>query len=98
MRLDTVCVQCGRLDEDGAHLCFKCKKVRQIWNELQLEHIRILLAALDSAKAVLEEIIKLKEEVQRSLVILMYLWWCERCAVREGERPKNSTQLAQIKW
>ena len=75
---------------------FKYKKVRQISNELQLEHIRILLAALDSAKAVVEEIIKLKEEIQRSVVILMYLWWCERRAVREGERPKNSTQLAQM--
>jgi hypothetical protein len=41
MRLDTVCVQSGRLDEDGVHLFFKCKKVRQIWNALQLEHIRV---------------------------------------------------------
>jgi hypothetical protein len=96
MRLDTVCVQSGRLDEEGVHLFFKCKKVRQIWNAVQLEHIRVSLAAIESAKAVVEEIIKLKEADQRLVVILLYLWWSERCAVREGKGPRSSSQLGQI--
>jgi hypothetical protein len=31
MKIDTSCVMCGRLDEDGAHLFFKCKGVRHVW-------------------------------------------------------------------
>lgn len=30
MKIDTLCVQCGRFDEDGAHLFFKCKQARHI--------------------------------------------------------------------
>lgn len=95
MRLDTLCIRCERLDEDGAHLFFKCKKARQIWKELQLEQVRISLAATASAKIMAEEVIKLKDETLRLVVILMYLWCSERCVVREGERL-SSSQLAQI--
>jgi hypothetical protein len=31
MELDTRCVMCGRLNEDGGHLFFQCKHVKQVW-------------------------------------------------------------------
>lgn len=96
LKLDTLCVQCGRLDEDGARLFFKCKKVKLIWAELQLDQIRTSLATTVSAKAAIVDVIKLKEESQRLVITLLYTWWSERCAVRVGERPRSSSQLAQL--
>jgi hypothetical protein len=32
---DTICVCCHRLDEDGAHLFFKCKQVKSLWADLK---------------------------------------------------------------
>jgi hypothetical protein len=34
VKIDTKCVMCERHDEDGAHLFFKCKGVRQVWANL----------------------------------------------------------------
>jgi ribonuclease HI len=67
-----------------------------VWRELQLEHNRIKLAALNSAQQVVEEILKLKEEVQSRVITLLYLWWSERCGIREGETPRGSLQMAQL--
>jgi hypothetical protein len=36
MVLDTRCVVCNRLDEDGAHLFFKCKPMVKVWEYLVL--------------------------------------------------------------
>lgn len=66
--LDTRCVLYEQLDEDGGHLFFKCKRVRWVWTELQLEHARIHLAALNSAEQVIEKILKLREEVQGRVI------------------------------
>jgi hypothetical protein len=65
MRIDTGCVICGRYDEDGAHLFFKCKYVRHIWAELQLKGVRRDLFELLSAREVLEAILKLKPDIQK---------------------------------
>jgi len=51
---------CGRFDEDGRHLFFKCKN--SLWSELQLEHARAHMASMLSAKGVVDDILKLKEE------------------------------------
>jgi hypothetical protein len=40
MELDTKCVMCNRLDEDGGHLFLKCKLVKKVWRELNLEDER----------------------------------------------------------
>jgi hypothetical protein len=32
----------------------------------------------------------MKETIQRQVVVLMYVWWSERCAIREGEPPGAS--------
>ncbi|KAE8797725.1 NAC domain-containing protein 78 [Hordeum vulgare] len=35
--LDTLCPMCSRLDEDGGHLFLKCKLVKAVWREQNLE-------------------------------------------------------------
>jgi hypothetical protein len=77
MKIDTSCVMCGRLDEDGAHLFFKCKGVRHVWANLQLEAVREELAGLMSAREAVEAILKMKPEIQRQVITLLYLWWSE---------------------
>jgi hypothetical protein len=39
MKIDTRCCMCGRFDEDGGHLLLKCKEVKEVWRELNLEEI-----------------------------------------------------------
>jgi hypothetical protein len=86
---------CERHDEDGAHLFFKCKGVRQAWANLQLDELRKELAGLFSVREVMEAILKLNVEMQRKVITLLYLWWSERCGVREGEQRKDSDRLAR---
>ena len=30
------------------------------------------------------------------MITLLYLWWSERCGIREGETPGGSLQMAQL--
>lgn len=77
--------------------CFSsAKQVRWLWGELQMETTRADMMSAESVKEVVEKILKLKTEIQRSVIILLYLWWGERCAVREGERLRSTSQIAQI--
>lgn len=85
-KLDKRCVMCGRHDEDGAHLFFKCKYVRHIWAEMQLEQVRQEMAEMLSAREVLEAILKMKMDTQSRVITLMYLWWSERCRRRAAEK------------
>jgi hypothetical protein len=59
-----------------------------------METTRADMMSAESVKEVVEKILKLKTEIQRSVIISLYLWWGERCAVR-GERLSTS-QRAQI--
>jgi hypothetical protein len=65
MKLDPSSVLCGRLEEDEAHLFFKCKCVKGVWAALQLEDVRSNLAQTPSAMALVWEILKPKDNVQR---------------------------------
>lgn len=53
MKVDTKCIVCQRLDEDGAHLFFKCKEAKKLWQVLNLDAVRGELAALQSPIEVL---------------------------------------------
>jgi hypothetical protein len=46
IELDTRCIMCNRYIEDGGHLFFKCKCVKDVWRELTLEDQRCKLAKL----------------------------------------------------
>lgn len=67
-----------------------------MWTNLQLEATREELAGLLSAREVVEAILKMNPEIQRIVITLLYLWWSERCGVREGEQRRDSGRLAQL--
>jgi hypothetical protein len=46
LETDTRCPMCFRMNEDGGHLFCKCKKVKPIWRQLQLEEIREELCSI----------------------------------------------------
>lgn len=99
MKINHIYFPCNRLDENGAHLFLKFNHVSTLWSKLLLDHERIerrLLSSLPSTRDIIDEILKLKESTQRKVEILLYVWWSERCAVREGENPQNMKHLAQL--
>ena len=98
MELDTCCCICNRLDEDGAHLFFKCKWVKKLWRELGLESFRIQLSVLSDAKQCVELILALPSEKQCLIVMLLNNWWWERNRVREGDSRRNHQELAWLIW
>ena len=88
MKLDTKCVMCNRLDEDGGHLFFKCKQVRWLWGELQMESTRADMMSAESVKEV-EKILKLKTEIQRSVIIYCYISGGVKGVLCEKERGRG---------
>jgi hypothetical protein len=48
-----------------------------VWANLQLEAVREELAGLMSAREAVEAILKMKPEIQRQVITLLYLWWSE---------------------
>jgi hypothetical protein len=94
--LDTRCAVCARFNEDGGHLFFKCKYVKPVWQELNLDTIREVLATKQSAREVLQHVLGLKKEVQVKVVILLWHWWLERNRVWKGERPRLPAVLASM--
>jgi hypothetical protein len=88
--LDTRCPVCWRLDEDTSHLLLKCKFAKAVWRELQLDHLRLDLAVLNSAKEVFYYIWRCDIELQLKLITLMWVLITERNAVNAGERIKSS--------
>lgn len=93
MKVDTRCVVCQRFDEDEAHLFFKCKEVKRLWRELNLNEERAALATMQSPLEVLSYIVRQPEMMQRRISIFLWNWWKERNRIREGEgkRPVQST-------
>jgi len=83
MELDTRCMVCNRIDEDGGHLFSKCKHVKYLWKELNLEHVRLRLAEFRSAKNMLQMIWELDTKECFLVVTLLWHWWLERNRIRE---------------
>jgi hypothetical protein len=94
--LDTRCAVCERFNEDGGHLFFKCKYVKPVWQELNLDTIREVLATKQSAREVLQHVLGLKKEVEMKVFILLWHWWLERNRVWKGERPRPPAVLASM--
>ena len=96
MELDTKCVMCNRLDEDGGDLFLKCKLAKHVWRELNLEEVRLSLAEQSSAKTMLTLIWEMDENVQLRVIVLLWHCWLERNSVREGDRSRPASELAFI--
>ena len=79
VELDTRCVMCNhRLDEDGGHLFCKCKWVKHVWRELNMEEVRCRLASQESARTFLSLIWEMEEHMQLRVVTLLWQWWLEK--------------------
>lgn len=76
--VDTICPVCRRLDEDGGHCFLKCKLVKKCCQGLNLEHVRIRLLSLGSAREVVDHILKMKEEERALVVNFLWVWWDAR--------------------
>lgn len=83
---DTICVCCKRLDEDGAHLFFRCKQVKQVWHSLQLEEIREKMCVCRNAKEVMHVILRLPESRKLLVACLMWRWWTWRNKTNAGDK------------
>jgi hypothetical protein len=93
IELDTRCRMCWRLDEDTSHLLFKCKFSKGVWRELQLESIRLEMAALTSPKEVFYYIWRCEEETQVKLITTLWVLNTERNTVNAGEKQKLTGQV-----
>lgn len=69
LRLDPICCICGRQDEDGGHLLFKCKEVRKVWRELNLEEVTCQLANAGTAKEMMEMVLGLHGKEQLTVIM-----------------------------
>lgn len=78
VELDTGCVVCHRLQEDGGHLFFRCKEVRKMWRACGLEETRQKLLPCHSPRQVLIRILSLPDEEKLNTICLLWLWWTER--------------------
>jgi hypothetical protein len=67
VQTDTVCPVCCRLDEDCDHLFFSYKRVKEVWWELGMEHVRDMLQLCGSGKEVIEKIWTLQEKEQHKI-------------------------------
>lgn len=64
---------------------------RQVWTHLQLDQTRVNLAQVLSARELVEAVLNMHQDEQRKVItFFLYLWWTERCGVREGEKKRDS--------
>lgn len=95
MELDTKCVMCNRLDEDGAHLFFNRKWAVKVWGAMGMEQHRCVLEKKSSASEAMKYyILALEEREQMVIVTFLWMWWLERNRVREGEKRKGAENVA----
>ena len=78
VELDTRYPMCNRADEDGGHLFLKCKQVKSVWHNLQVEDIRCSLLSAPDALSVFEMVEALPSPKRELVLILMWDWWTAR--------------------
>jgi hypothetical protein len=93
MDVEPSCVMCDTNIEDGGHLFFKCKKVKELWAMMQIEEQRSVLAQISSAKEVSQYVLKQKTKEMVKIFTLLRAWWSEWNTVREGSKPTETWQI-----
>ncbi|XP_073355490.1 uncharacterized protein [Aegilops tauschii subsp. strangulata] len=93
MECNTLYVCCGRLDEDAAHLFLKCKLVKRVWRELQLEDTRQQLCECMDGMELLHKTLRLPEEKTIRVPCLLWKWWAWRNKVNAGDKPSALEKL-----
>ncbi|PVH61391.1 hypothetical protein PAHAL_3G022900 [Panicum hallii] len=94
MEVDTRCVVCNRLNEDGGHTSVNMSEL--FWQGVQMEDQRALLAGKSSPIEVIHHILQLKGEEQMKLIVLLWQWWNERNKIREGEKRRETKDLTYL--
>jgi hypothetical protein len=61
MDIDLICPMCNRLDEDGCHLFLRCKTVKGLWLNFQLDGVRQKLLECTGPKEVINHILQLSK-------------------------------------
>ncbi|KAE8790373.1 hypothetical protein D1007_35331 [Hordeum vulgare] len=93
MDIDTLCPVCHRRDEDGSHLLFQCKLVRQLWRQMGLEHIQTECKVLHDPKEVVTALLKGNVDQTASIMALLWHWWNARNKKRVGMKEIDITAL-----
>lgn len=93
MEIDTACPMCSRLNEDGGHLFLRCKAVRPVWRELQLEAEREKFLTCNGPKDFISAVLKLQEEKQLRCITMLWVWWDTR-----NKRMRESHNELQKLW
>jgi hypothetical protein len=93
VELDTRCPMCCRLDEDGGHIFFRCKAVKQVWRALECQDLRLSLCECSNANQVTEHILSLPKERRLTTIILLWDWWTARNKVNAGERMLSTDEV-----
>jgi hypothetical protein len=98
MDIDTICPVCQRFDEDGSHLLLKCKHVKKLWRELQLEDYRKSWVELTDPRTLVEEILQLNHNTKILCISLCWNWWNTRNKLNaEGKAFTHNQVMAQIR-
>jgi hypothetical protein len=91
--LDTRCVVCNRLFEDGGHLFFRCKGAKAGWRALDLEEVRVRLSVCSSPLEVLELIFALSSEARMKSIAFLWCWWRERNKANHQDRRLSTNEI-----
>lgn len=89
MECDTRCLCCRRLDEDGSHLFIKCKEVKKLWREVELEAFRQRLDACNNAREVVQALFTLSEDDQVLIACMVWKWWDRRNKLNVGDKVSS---------
>jgi ribonuclease HI len=95
IKCNTRCVVCQGQQEDGTHLFLKCKEVKKLWRELNMEHEREIMCSRNNAMDVVREIIALGEEKAIRICCMLWRWWDRRNKINAGERPCTVDETAR---
>ncbi|KAE8813898.1 hypothetical protein D1007_08811 [Hordeum vulgare] len=93
VRVDTICPVCHRFDEDGAHMLLKCKPVKKLWRELQLEEQRSAWAQFEDPRHLVESILQLQGTKLLTAISLCWNWWCTRNKVNAEKKSFTHDQI-----
>jgi hypothetical protein len=96
LEVDTRCLVCYRLDQDGGHCFLKCKCVKVVWRAALLEECRLELINCPRAISVLEDILKMEETKCLKVCILLWLWWSERNKANQGEKIRTTDEIIYL--
>jgi len=75
LRVEEKCVVCQRQAEDGAHLFFKCKFVKEMWRRLGMEEVPLELANMETPRQVVQKVMQLNESIKLHIFVLLRDWY-----------------------